>query len=144
MAVFALQQSVSANQREAILMIADLADGNMPALHRVATCAIRSKLTTMNIRVTVRALRSNLFEDQIGMALRTGNLGVHAAQRIAGQIVIKFRIRADWFPACVGMAVLARNCNWAMRIGDFGLRTTNLRSRRVTTLLESCAQQKRE
>ena len=117
------------DQREAVLVIADLIDRNLPAFDRVAALAIGAELPAMNVCVTVCAMRTDFTEDEIRVALRTRNFLVHAAQRIAGGVVIEFGIGADRLPAGVGMTLLAGNGNRAMRIGDLGLRTTYARAR---------------
>jgi len=72
--------------------------------------------------VAVCAMRADLSEDQVRMALRAFHLLMHSSQRVSSLIVIEFRIGSDWFPACVGVAVLAGNRDWAVRIRDFGPR----------------------
>lgn len=81
--VFALQKRMRANKREAILMVANLFERNLPAFHAMAALAIGAKLAAMNIRVAVGTLRANLFEDKIGVALCARHLCMHTAQRIA-------------------------------------------------------------
>lgn len=81
--VFALQKRVRTNQRKAILMVANLLERNLPTLDAMAALTIGAKLAAVNIRVAIGTLRSNLFEDKIGVALCAGHLGMHAAQRIA-------------------------------------------------------------
>ena len=95
MAVVALQHRVRTDQRETILVVANLLQRNLPALYRVAALADRSKLPAMNVRVAIRAIAAHLFEDQAQVAFCTGNLSVHAAQRVARVIMIELRVGAD-------------------------------------------------
>jgi len=48
-----LQGSVCADQRKAILVLLDLLDGNLPALHGMALLAVCPKLTAVNVSVAV-------------------------------------------------------------------------------------------
>ena len=100
-----------ADQREAVLVVANLLQRNLPALHCVTAFAVGAKLPAMNVRVAVRAMRADILEDQADVALVQATFCVHAAQRIAGVIVIELRIGADRFPAGVGVALLAGNRN---------------------------------
>jgi len=91
----------------------------------------------MNIRVTVGAMGTYIFEDEISVALSTCHLLVHAAQRIAGVVMIELRIRANRFPACVGVALLAGDGDGAVGIRHLGLGTADTGSRTVSGLLQS-------
>ena len=46
---------------------------------------------------------------------------MHAAQGVAGLVVIEFRNGADWFPTQCGMAVLAGNVQIAVRATGGGV-----------------------
>lgn len=108
-------------------MIANRLRGDQPALYRMAVLAVGAELTAMNVRMAIRAVLTYVLEDEACMALGACNLAMHAAQRVAGLIVIEFWVGANRLPACVGMAVLARYCNRSVRIGDLCLRSANLR-----------------
>ena len=127
MALIALDKCMRPHQRESIVVVLDRLDVDLPALDCVAALAIGAKLATVNVCMTLGALRACLFEDQVRVALRAGNLRVHPAQRIAGRVVIELRVRPYRLPAHVRMAVLARNGNWAVWIGHFCLRAADLR-----------------
>lgn len=116
-------------------MPSDRVDGNLPALDRVATLAVRSKLPVVHIGVAIGAMGAHLLEHQARMALRALHLFMHSAQGITGLVMIEFRMSADWLPAGVGMAVLARNRERAVRVGHLGLRSAYLRMRGVCSLL---------
>ena len=122
MAIIALQQSVRADQRKTVLMIAYGLDRDLPSLDRVATLAVSSELTVMNVGMAIGTLGAHVLKDQTGVALHTANLLVHAAQRVACQIVIEFGIGTDGPPACIGVAFLARDGERSMRIRHFGSR----------------------
>jgi len=144
MAVVALQHRVRTDQWETILVVANLLQRNLPALHRVAALAVRSKLAAMNIRVAIRTIATHLFEDQAHVAFCAGDFGVHAAQRVARVIVIELRIGADRLPTRVGVAFLAGNRRSAVRIGDFRLGTSHVGPRVVRRLLRRRAHQQRD
>jgi len=91
----------------------------------------------MNICVAIRAMSAYVFEDKVRMALGTCHLLVHAAQRIAGVVMIEFRIRTDRFPTCVGVAFLALDGDGAVGIGYLGLGTAHTGPRTVSGLLQS-------
>lgn len=46
----------------------------------------------MNVRMTIGAMRAHILEDETGVAFRAAHLCVHAAQRIAGLVMIELRI----------------------------------------------------
>jgi len=69
----------------------------------------------VHIRVAVSAFVAHVSEDQFRVALGAGNGFMHATQRIAGLVVIKFREAANRRPAVYGVAVLARNRQSTMR-----------------------------
>jgi hypothetical protein len=112
----AFHRGVGANQREEILMIADLLTGSEPALHDMALGAIRAKLTQMNVGMTIGAILADVGEDRVRMTLRARNSFVHAAERISSLIVIEFGDGANRSPTGSRMAILARNCQRAMRV----------------------------
>ena len=134
-ALLALHKCVRASQGEAVLVVLDGVDRNLPALDGMAALAIRAKLPPVNVSVTVRAVRTGVLEDQAGVALGARYLLMHASQRIRRMIVIEFRVRTNWFPTCVCMAVLARNRQGTVRIGDFRLSTAYLGMRSRSGLL---------
>jgi len=107
MAPDAIHRGMGADEREAIFVSAYRLQRHIPADHAVALLATGAKLPAMNIGVTVRAPRAYVAEYQLGMALGAIHLGVHAAQGIAGLVMVELRNRADRFPARLCMAILA-------------------------------------
>ena len=139
MAVIALQQRVRANQWKSVLMIANLLQRNLPTFHRVTALAVGAKLAAMNVGMAVGAILAHVLENQACMALGAGHLLVHAPQRIPGVIVIELRVRADRLPARIGVTLLARDSERAVRIGDFRLWTADAGPRISRRLLQACA-----
>ena len=137
MAVDALQESMGADQRETILVIAQLLQRDLPAPYGVAAFTVGAELTAMNIRVAIRAMSTYVFEDQVRVALSTGHLLVHSAQRIAGMVMIEFRIRTNRFPTSVGVAFLAWDGDGPVGIRHLGLGTAHTGPRTVSGLLRS-------
>jgi hypothetical protein len=123
--VIALKHGMCAQQWEAILMIANVLHGHLPAFHRMAVLAIGTELAPMNVCMAIRAMRAYVLEDQAGVTLRTPNLFVHPAQRIARMIVVELGIRSYWFPTGIRMALLARNGKRTMGISNLGLWASN-------------------
>ena len=81
----------------------------MPTFDGVALRAIGTEFPSVNVRVAIGAILSHVGKHTLEMALRAGNLLVHAAQGVAGLVVVEFRDSADGAPACVGVAILTRN-----------------------------------
>lgn len=75
----------------------------------MAAFAVAAELPTMYVGVAIRAVRAYIFEDQAVVAACTRHFLMHAAQGVAGLIVIEFRIGADRPPACVSVAILTGN-----------------------------------
>jgi len=114
---------MGADERKAILVIANRIEGDIPSLYRVATLAIGSELAAMDVCVAVCTIGTYILENEAGVALRAAHFLVHPTERISGLIVVELGVGTDWFPTCVRMAVLARNVERAMGIGHLGLRT---------------------
>jgi hypothetical protein len=115
-ALIALHGSVSAKKREAVLVVFDLLNGDIPALHRVALRAIWSHLAAMNVRVAIGAILAYVGEHWLDVALNALHFFVHAAEGIAGFAVIEFRRGFNGSPAGGSVAVFARHGEWAVRI----------------------------
>ena len=111
----AIHGGVRAGQREAVVVILDLLDGNAPPPHGVALLAVRAQGAFVNVGVAVLALGSNIAENQLDVAGGTGDAHVHAAQGILGLVVIEFWNGSDRLPALRGVAVLARDIETAVR-----------------------------
>jgi len=121
-ACVAIHRRMRSQQREPVVMLLDLLDLDVPALHRVAFLAICSELPLMNVGVALRTLPSNIGKHRLGVALHAGHALVHSAQGEARRVVIKFWNRADRFPALQRMAVLAGNIERAVRAPGCGRR----------------------
>ena len=123
MTIFALHCGVSSQQRETILVILNLLDGDIPAEHRVAPRAIRSHLPLVNIGVTVLTLLAGVGKHRLNVALRALHFFVHPPQWILRFVVIKFRHGADGAPSAGGVAVFAGNLQGPVRASrGFALR----------------------
>ena len=114
-ALVAIECCVRADQWEAVEMLVDLLDRNIPALHRVALLAVCSHLPLVDVGVAIGALRTHIREDGLGMALRAAHAFVHAAQRIFRGVVIELRNSPDGLPPAQGVTVLAGNAEASVR-----------------------------
>lgn len=128
MAVFALHGGVRAQQREAILVIFHLLDGDIPALNRVALRAVRAHLPLVNVGMAVLAIPAYIGENWFYMALDALDFFVHAAKRILRFVVIELRHRADGAPTGSRVAVLARNRQGSVRTACVASLTRRYRS----------------
>jgi hypothetical protein len=79
MAFIALHHGVRAEQREAIEVLLNRLDGNLPARYGVALRAIRAKLAAMEVRVAVGAVLADIRKYRLHVAARAGNFLMHAA-----------------------------------------------------------------
>ncbi len=111
----AVHRRVRPGQRETIVVLLNLVDRNLPAAHGVALLAIGAQLPAMNVGMTILAALAHVAEYRLGVALRTSDRRVHAAQRVSRLIVIEFRHRASRGPAVCGVAVLAGNVQISVR-----------------------------
>lgn len=68
MALVALHQGVRSHQREAVLMIANRVQRDIPAFDRVATLAVGAELPSMNICMAIGTTGADIFEDHAGVA----------------------------------------------------------------------------
>ena len=109
MAIVTLYRSVRAKQGEAVLVVLQLLRGNVPPLNRVALRAIRSHFSLVHVGMTVLTVSSHVGEHWFRVTQGALNLCVHAAKRVLGFIVVKFRHRANWTPARRGVTVLTRD-----------------------------------
>ena len=115
MAGIAIDRGVRARQWEAIVVILNLTDRNLPSANGVALLAICSELASMNICMAILAALSDVREDWLDVTLRAVHLLVQSAQRILRLIVIEFRNGADRAPRGRCVAVLAGNGEIPMR-----------------------------
>ena len=112
----AVDSSMRADQRKAILVIADCRDRNVPALHGVTRLAICAELPAVNVRMAIRAFLSHVCENELHVALRAQYFFVHSTQGIVGLIVAEFRNAPNGFPTKGRMAVFAGDSERAVGI----------------------------
>src|SRR5437016_9846932 len=79
-AVLALHGGVSAEKREAILVILNLLNGIVPTKNRVTLRAIRAHLALVNIGVAILTILPHIREYRLYVALRALHFLVHAAR----------------------------------------------------------------
>lgn len=75
----AIHHGVSPDQRKAVLMLVDIVNGDLPAIHPVTQVALSTVLAAMKVGVAVLTLLSDIAEHGIDVALLAGHFGVHAA-----------------------------------------------------------------
>lgn len=102
------------NQREAVLVLLNVFDRNLPAFDGMAVFTLRAHLPAMDVRVTLRAFVPHVGEHRLHVALRARNFCVHASQWVRRLVVIKIRHRSNRLPAQIGMARLAGNIERAV------------------------------
>ena len=111
----AIHRSVRACQWEAVVVILNIFDRNVPTAHRVALFAIRSQLALVDVRVAILALVAHVREHWLDMAGNASNAHVHTAQGILRLIVVEFWNGANRLPTRGRMAVLAGYIEAAVR-----------------------------
>jgi len=134
---------VGADEREAILVVANLRERSLPSFDGVTAFAVGAELAAMDVGVAVCAAGADIFECEAHVAFGARQLGVHAAQRVTGLIMIELGIRTNRFPTGVGVTLLAGNRDGTVRIGDFGLWAADTRPRILSRLLQRRARKKR-
>jgi hypothetical protein len=97
-ALVALNGGVGAEKREAVLVILHLLNGDVPTFNGVTLSAIRTHLAAMNIGVAARAISADICEYWFAMALRAFHVFVHAAEGIAGFVVVELGYCANGAP----------------------------------------------
>ena len=115
MAFITLHRGVCPEQRKAILVIADLLDGYLPAQHCVALRAIRTKFPQVDVSVAVGAILADVSEHRFGVTLDTSHFFMHAAQRVLRGVVVKLRNRANRAPRLRGMTIFTGNRQCTVR-----------------------------
>jgi hypothetical protein len=118
MAAFTLNCGVRPEQREPIQVSIHIPSDLAPSTHRMTLFAVASQLPAMNIGMTIGALVSYVGKNQISMTLPTGQAGMHSLEGETRIPMIEFRRRLYGFPACRGVALLARNFKSSMGIGS--------------------------
>jgi hypothetical protein len=99
-------------------VIFHLLNGDVPPLNGVALSAVRAHFPLVDVGVAVLAIRGDVAEDRLDMALHTRHFFVHAAKRVLSLIVIEFRHGTDRTPARGRVTVFTRN-------GERTVRTTS-------------------
>jgi hypothetical protein len=105
--LLALHHSVRAEERKSVGVLLDRFDRYTPAADGVALCAVCTHLTTVDVRMAVRAVMASVGKHGLKMALSAVHFFVQAAQRVSRQIMIEFRYRADRLPTRARVAILA-------------------------------------
>ena len=105
----AVKRRVSTHEWKPVLMVLDLPDRDLPSPYCMALFAGRPQLPLMDIGMAIGAPAPDITEHQFAMTLRARDALVHAAERVAGLIVVEFRNAADGLPCSECVAVLARN-----------------------------------
>ena len=113
---FALHGGVRADQREEILMIANLFLGSKPALDDMALGAIGAEFPQMNVGMAIRAISPDFGENHFGVALLAGKSPVASPKRITGLVVIECKNCPDGSPGGGNVATVARHLKRAVRI----------------------------
>lgn len=75
----AVYGGVRTGKREAIVMLLDLLDADLPSLDRVALLAVGSQLPSVNIGMAVLAALPHIGKHRFHVALHAGHRLVHAA-----------------------------------------------------------------
>lgn len=108
------------SEREAVVVLLNLLDRNLPASNGVALFAVGSQLTPVNIGVAILTTLTDVGEYRLHVALRAGYRLMHAAKRISRLSMIELRNCANRPPRVRGMAVLAGSVQISMRtVGAF-------------------------
>ena len=94
----AIYGGVRPDQREAVEVLIDLLNGDIPALHGMALLAVRTHLALVEVGVAVRAFFPHVGKHRLHVALCASHTFMHSAQRILRCVVIEFRNRADRLP----------------------------------------------
>lgn len=101
----------------------------------MTTLTVRTELAAMDVGVAIAAVGADLLEYRIGVASNAINLLVHSTQWISGLIMIELRMRANWLPTRVGVAVLTGNRKGSMWVNNLSLGASYLRSIDILRLL---------
>lgn len=98
---------VRTGEREAIVVLLNLLNGNLPSPHRVALFTVRTQLTFVDVGMAILAALSDIGENGPDVTFRARNRGVHATEWILRLVVIEFRDGSDRLPSVCCVAVLA-------------------------------------
>jgi hypothetical protein len=92
----------------------------IPRLRGVALRTVRPHLTTVNVRVAIGAIFSNVDEDGLQVTLHAVHFLVLAAQGVVCFVVIEFRHDSDGAPSRRGVAIFAGDGQGSMGISRGG------------------------
>lgn len=106
MAILALHGGVSTQQGEAILVIFHCLDGDVPALNRVALCAVRAHFPLVDVVMTILTILADVGEHGLDVAQGASHFLVHGSKRVLGFVVVEFRNCADRLPTSGRVAIL--------------------------------------
>ena len=115
MTTLTLQRGMNSDERESVFMSIHIPYYFTPPADAVTLFTVASKLTSMDIRVANGTLFPDGRKDQLYMALRTVQTGMHSLQRESGAAMIKVRKWTNWFKSSCIMAFHACYFDCAMR-----------------------------
>jgi len=115
LAGIAVHRRMGARQHEAVVVLLDLLNRDLPSPDRVTLLAVGSQLPLVDVGMAILAALSYIRENRLHMTLRAGHGLVHAAQGISRPVVIEFRNGADRRPPVRGVTILARNIQVSVR-----------------------------
>ena len=111
----AIHHRVRPNQREAILVLINVVNGDLPPGIPMACIALRRIFAAMNIRVAILALVACFREYKISVTIYAPDFRVQPAQRKSCLAMFKLRHRANRLPALRCVTVFARDGQGAVR-----------------------------
>ena len=103
------------DEGEAILVLINVVNGDLPSRVAMAHIALRAVLAPVDIGVAILALLAYVGEYQVGMTVRACSFAMHAAQRKACLLVIKFWNRPDRLPTFGVVTVLTADLQASVR-----------------------------
>jgi hypothetical protein len=115
-----------ADEREAVLVLIDVVDRNLPAGIAMADVALRAVFAPVNVGMAILALLAYIREYKISVTVCAPHFDVHAAQGEARLFVFKLRDGANRFPALGRVAILAGNLQSSMRTVRLSIRRRRL------------------
>ena len=79
MTIFALDRGMGTKQRETVLMVFDLRNGNLPTQNRVTLCAVRAVFPAVNVGMAIGAILSDVGKNRLGVAFDALHIFVQTA-----------------------------------------------------------------
>ncbi len=95
------------NQREAVLMLIDVVDRDLPSDVAMAEIALGGILSAVDIRVAVLTLIADFREHEVTVAILATNALVHSTQRETGLAMFELQNVTKRLPTLRSMAILA-------------------------------------